>query len=88
MRHKRNSCQLNTFPLQPPLCEFVLVISFLLSVPTADVRYVLAFPQCYPAIPASTYTLVLAAWIKFKVGTPTIRKTFPISLHFDTHHPF
>ena len=35
-----------------------------------DVRYVLAILQCYPAIAASTNSLVLAAWINFKVGTP------------------
>ena len=100
---KRNFCQLNSlvltessnaipviyfFSLQPLLFGVVLVISSLLSVPTADVRYVLAFQQCYQAIPASKNTLVLAAWINFKVGTPTIHNTFPTSLRFDTHHSF
>ena len=63
---QRNSCQssflvltafLNVIPVsffsfQPPLSEFVLAISHF-SVPTADVRFVLVFLQCYPAIPAS-----------------------------------
>ena len=63
---QRNSCQscflvltafLNVIPVsyslfQPPLSEFVLAFS-LSSVPTADVRYILTFLQCYPAIPAS-----------------------------------
>ena len=55
------------FSFQPPLSEFVLAFSTF-SVPTADVRYVLAFLQCYPAIPASKTTLVLAAWINFKLA--------------------
>ena len=77
----RNSCQLQfsvltaffhvipvskIFLFQPPLSEFVLAFS-LSSVPTADVRYVLALPLCYPVIPASKNSLVLAAWINFKV---------------------
>ena len=45
-------------------------VGFLFLVPTADVQYVLVCLQCYPAIPASKNTLVLAAWINFKVGTP------------------
>ena len=57
------------FSFQPPLSEFVLAFSSS-SVPTADVRYVLAFLECYPVIPASKNSFVLAAWINFKVGTP------------------
>ena len=57
------------FSFQPPLSDFVLAFS-LSSVPTADVRYVLALLQCYPAIPASKNSLVLAARINSKVGTP------------------
>ena len=62
---QRNSCQLHSlvltaflnvipvsyFSFQPLLSEFVLAFSPF-SVPTADVRYVLVFLQCYPAIPA------------------------------------
>ena len=96
---KRNSCQLKfsgfdcvikrkSCQFQPPLCEFVFVFSFLLSVPTADVPYVLVFLQCFPAIPASKNTLVLPAWINFKVGTPTKHNTNPTSPHFDTNQLF
>ena len=73
--NKRNSCQLKGSSFQTSLCEFVLVFSSLLSVPTADVRYMLVFLQCYPAVPATKNTLVLAAWINFIVGTPTIHNT-------------
>ena len=84
---KRNSCQLVFFSFQPPLCDFVLVFS-LLSVPTAHVRYVLAFLQCYPAIPARKNPLVLAAWINFRVGTPRVYNTTTTSPHSDTNHLF
>ena len=49
-------------------------VGFIFLVPTADVRYVLLSLQFYSVIPASQNTLVLAAWINFKVGIPKLQK--------------
>ena len=68
--HKTKVIRVGIF-LSVPTTLTVIRVGFLFfRVPTADVRYLLVSLQYYPVIPVSKKTLVLAAWINIKVGTP------------------